>query len=127
MTDIKLGDLVMLKSGGPVMTVDAINTDIFDDSKVTGVLCVWFVGDQLQRVRFDHRALEPASPATKPAAPHPEPGAYTDSLASMMTEMNATAEPPAAKPAGRSARKPARKTARGKPERSPTHPGAGTA
>jgi uncharacterized protein YodC (DUF2158 family) len=60
MTVIKSGDLVMLKSGGPVMTVDTVNTDIFDDNKITGILCVWFVGEKLERVRFDHRALEPA-------------------------------------------------------------------
>src|ERR1700686_3044699 len=60
MTMIKSGDLVVLKSGGPTMTVDTVNTDIFDDSKITGVLCVWFVGDKLERVRFDHRAIEPA-------------------------------------------------------------------
>ena len=60
MTIIKSGDLVVLKSGGPVMTVDTVNTDILDDSKITGVLCVWFVGEKLERVRFDHRALKPA-------------------------------------------------------------------
>ncbi|MBR1198951.1 DUF2158 domain-containing protein [Bradyrhizobium sp. AUGA SZCCT0240] len=59
MTAIKSGDLVVLKSGGPTMTVDTVNTDIFDDNKITGVLCVWFVGDNLQRVRFDHGAIEP--------------------------------------------------------------------
>jgi uncharacterized protein YodC (DUF2158 family) len=56
----KSGDLVALKSGGPTMTVDTVNTDIFDDSKITGVLCAWFVGDKFERVRFDHRAIEPA-------------------------------------------------------------------
>ena len=60
MTVIKSGDLVVLKSGGPTMTVDTVNTDIFDDNKITGVLCVWFVGNKLERVRFDHRAIEPA-------------------------------------------------------------------
>ena len=58
MTVIKSGDLVVLKSGGPTMTVDTVNTDIFDDDKITGVLCVWFVGEKLERVRFDHRAIE---------------------------------------------------------------------
>jgi uncharacterized protein YodC (DUF2158 family) len=61
MTTIKSGDLVVLKSGGPVMTVDTVNTDVLDDSKVTGALCVWFVGERLERVRFDYRALEHAS------------------------------------------------------------------
>jgi uncharacterized protein YodC (DUF2158 family) len=60
MTIIKSGDLVVLKSGGPTMTVDTVNTDIFDDNKITGVLCVWFVGEKLERVRFDHAAIEPA-------------------------------------------------------------------
>ena len=61
MTAFKSGDLVVLKSGGPIMTVDTVNTDIFDDDKITGVLCVWFVGEKLERVRFDHRAIEPAN------------------------------------------------------------------
>ena len=59
MAVIKSGDLVVLKSGGPTMTVDTVNTDIFDDNKITGVLCVWFVGEKLERVRFDHGAIEP--------------------------------------------------------------------
>jgi uncharacterized protein YodC (DUF2158 family) len=60
MTVIKSGDLVVLKSGGPVMTVDTVNTDIFDDNRITGVLCAWFVGEKLERVRFDPQALLPA-------------------------------------------------------------------
>ena len=60
MSAIKSGDLVVLKSGGPTMTVDTVNTDIFDDNKITGLLCVWFVGEKLERVRFDHGAVEPA-------------------------------------------------------------------
>ncbi|MDR3466775.1 MAG: DUF2158 domain-containing protein [Xanthobacteraceae bacterium] len=57
MANFKPGDLVVLKSGGPTMTIDTVNTDIFDDDKITGLLCVWFVGDIMQRVRFDHRAV----------------------------------------------------------------------
>jgi hypothetical protein len=33
------------------MTVDAVNSDIFDDDKITGIVCVWFVGERLERVR----------------------------------------------------------------------------
>jgi uncharacterized protein YodC (DUF2158 family) len=76
MAVIKSGDLVVLKSGGPTMTVDTVNTDIFDDNKITGVLCVWFVGDKLERVRFDHGAIEPAKsePAKlEPAQLEPAP------------------------------------------------------
>ena len=93
MTVIKSGDLVMLKSGGPAMTVDTVNTDIFDDNKITGVLCVWFVGDKLERVRFDHRAIEPVrlqetSPGEKAAHPEEATGDYKmvlDEMAAAMT------------------------------------------
>ena len=40
------------------MTVDAVNTDIFDDDKITGVVCVWFVSERLERVRFDCKAIK---------------------------------------------------------------------
>jgi len=60
MTVFKSGNLVVLKSGGPIMTVDAVHTDIFDDSKLTGVVCVWFLGEELQRVRFEPDAIEHA-------------------------------------------------------------------
>jgi len=60
MPQFKSGDLVVLKSGGPTMTVDTVNTDIFDDNKITGILCVWFMGEKLERVRFNHGALEHA-------------------------------------------------------------------
>jgi len=52
MTLFQAGDLVVLKSGGPTMTVDAVNTSIFDDDEITGIICVWFVGEKLERVRF---------------------------------------------------------------------------
>ncbi|MGO8909377.1 MAG: DUF2158 domain-containing protein [Bradyrhizobium sp.] len=97
MTVIKSGDLVVLKSGGPVMTVDTVNTDILDDSKTTGVLCVWFVGEKLERVRFDHRALELAqlqdiSPGKKDASPEEATGAYKVVLDEMSAAMNIPAE-----------------------------------
>ena len=99
MTVIKSGDLVVLKSGGPVMTVDTVNTDIFDDNKITGILCVWFVGEKLERVRFDHRALEPArlqktSPRKKAARPEEASGDYKmvlDEMVAAMTDAEADA------------------------------------
>ena len=96
MTIIKSGDLVVLKSGGPIMTVDTVNTDIFDDNKVTGIFCVWFVGDKLQRVRFDHRAIEPAPMQTtspvKELPPEEAAGEYKVVLDEMVAAMNIPVE-----------------------------------
>src|SRR5437660_1025798 len=78
MTVFKSGDLVVLKSGGPTMTVEAVNTSIFDDSKVTGIVCVWFVGDRLERVRFEHDAIEPV--ATEPVRAAQEVGSVAPDL-----------------------------------------------
>ena len=100
MTVFKSGDLVVLKSGGPVMTVDTVNTDIFDDSKITGVLCAWFVGTRLERVRFDHSAIEPArmEQVAMPEAPAAQTSVeYKAVLDDMVDAMNLPAEP--AKPA----------------------------
>jgi uncharacterized protein YodC (DUF2158 family) len=96
MTIIKSGDLVVLKSGGPTMTVDTVNTDIFDDDKITGILCVWFVGEKLERVRFDYGSIEPA-PLQKTAAvreAHPEEatGEYKVVLDEMAAAMNIPAD-----------------------------------
>ena len=100
MTVFKSGDLVVLKSGGPVMTIDTVNTDIFDDSKITGVLCAWFVGTRLERVRFDHSAIEPAQTETvvAPETAAPQTSVeYKAVLDDMVDAMNLPAEP--AKPA----------------------------
>ena len=97
MSAIKSGDLVVLKSGGPIMTVDTVNTDIFDDSKITGVLCVWFAGEKLERVRFDHRAIEPVSlrktsSRKKSAPPEQATGDYKVVLDEMVAAMNVPAD-----------------------------------
>lgn len=97
MTLFKSGDLVVLKSGGPTMTVDTVNTDIFDDSKITGVLCVWFVGEKLERVRFDHGAIELArsrgsSPARKGICQEESSGEYRLVLDAMVAAMNIPAD-----------------------------------
>jgi uncharacterized protein YodC (DUF2158 family) len=114
MTVIKSGDLVVLKSGGPIMTVDTVNTDIHDDDKITGVLCVWFFGEKLERVRFDHRAIEPAvlqnaSPG-KDVCLEDAAGEYKAVLDEMSAAMNAPpeAEKEGAKPV---AKKPKRASA----------------
>jgi uncharacterized protein YodC (DUF2158 family) len=90
MTVMKSGDLVVLKSGGPVMTVDTVNTDIFDDNKITGVLCVWFVGAKLERVRFDHRALDLAPlPAVVPRNTEVQTAEATEEYKVVLDEMAA--------------------------------------
>jgi len=89
MTLFKSGDLVVLKSGGPTMTVDAVNTDIFDDDKITGIVCVWFVGEKLERVRFDHRAIEHAQNTRNAEEPSLEAtGDYKVVLDEMADAMN---------------------------------------
>lgn len=102
MTAFKSGDLVVLKSGGPTMTVDAVNTSIFDDDKVTGIVCVWFVGDRLERVRFEHDAIEPVAiepvrskkPSSRKKAVRAEEasGEYKVVLDEMVAAMNTPAD-----------------------------------
>ena len=100
MTVFKSGDLVVLKSGGPTMTVDAVNTSIFDDGKVTGVVCAWFVGQKLERFRFEPGALELANPhEVPPAAPPGEASPataeeYSVALDSMAGAMNTPPDRP---------------------------------
>ena len=97
MTAFKPGSLVVLKSGGPVMTVDAVNTSIFDDDKVTGIVCVWFVGEKLQRVRFEQDAIEPVrlqktASRKRKARSEEATGEYKMVLDEMVDAMNAPAE-----------------------------------
>ena len=75
------------------MTVDAVNTDIFDDDKITGIICVWFVGEKLERVRFDHRALEHAPNTGNTEEPSLEATAEYKAVLDEMTDaMNDLAE-----------------------------------
>src|SRR5579871_5257720 len=102
MTALRPGDLVVLKSGGPVMTVDTVNTDVFDDDKITGVLCAWFVGNKLERARFDPGALVAAQlpeAQTADVGNHPgeTAGAYKAILDEMVAAMNDPAEGPSEK------------------------------
>src|SRR4029077_15845198 len=90
MTAIKSGDLVVLKSGGPTMTVDSVNTSIFDD---TGIVCVWFVGDRLELVRFEPDAIEPVrvrkTPSRKKTArPEEASSEYKGVLDEMVVALN---------------------------------------
>jgi uncharacterized protein YodC (DUF2158 family) len=55
----KPGDLVELKSGGPVMTIEKPNFDIYEVWEGT-YSCSWFAGDKHQHNRFAQAALRPA-------------------------------------------------------------------
>lgn len=51
---LKSGDLVVLKSGGPEMTVKEIYSD--------EVICQWFAGKKLEQGRFDEDSLIKSPP-----------------------------------------------------------------
>jgi len=53
--ELKPGDLVALKSGGPVMTLAGK-----DEGDETGVRCFWFVGGDHRVAVFPEATLEPA-------------------------------------------------------------------
>lgn len=55
----KVGDQVVLKSGGPTMTVDGYAWEGNYESKDT-VICVWFVGEEKQSGEFNQESLNPA-------------------------------------------------------------------
>ena len=48
--DFKKGDVVVLKSGGPCMTVESINAGMID--------CVWFLDKKTLRGSFPAEVLE---------------------------------------------------------------------
>jgi hypothetical protein len=62
-------------------------------TKVTGVVCVWFVGDRLERVRFEPDAIEPVRVQKNPsrkkqARPEEASGEYKVVLDEMVTALN---------------------------------------
>lgn len=52
--EIKSGDTVKLKSGGPLMTAGKAVPPISDDEVIT---CHWFVGEERRRAKFPLVAL----------------------------------------------------------------------
>ena len=50
---IRPGDLVRLKSGGPLMTVDSL----FEDWEAVTAECFWFEGTTIKRNRFKITSL----------------------------------------------------------------------
>jgi uncharacterized protein YodC (DUF2158 family) len=63
MAELKVGDVVQLKSGGPKMTI--ANTK----SNPAGILCTWFDDAEVKSSRFPAAALEPAKKAAKKTTP----------------------------------------------------------
>jgi len=63
MAQIKVGDVVQLKSGGPKMTVEST------ESNPAGVLCTWFDGADKKSSCFQPEALDKVPKAKKKAAP----------------------------------------------------------
>jgi uncharacterized protein YodC (DUF2158 family) len=61
----KTGDLVELRSGGPVMTVEAFFKGSVLDSNVPTVRCQWFSGKKLEEGDFPVGSLKPAENKTK--------------------------------------------------------------
>jgi uncharacterized protein YodC (DUF2158 family) len=61
--ELKVGDTVKLKSGGPIMTTA---TKPAPFNQVKSVECTWFDGKKLNRGRFPVDALEPADPNREP-------------------------------------------------------------
>lgn len=64
MSDLKTGDVVYLKSGGPAMTVNG------KAGMGSELVCVWFVNSENKTATFQPEALtkENPSPSKKPAA-----------------------------------------------------------
>lgn len=56
MPSLKVGDTARLKSGGPLMTVESIRSDLGDDASI---LCVWFVKEEIKNGWFSPAALQP--------------------------------------------------------------------
>lgn len=55
----KSGDLVRLKSGGPVMTIEKVDFDFYDKWEGT-YSCSWFAGAKDNHRSFTEQALEGA-------------------------------------------------------------------
>ena len=63
MAQLKAGDVVKLKSGGPKMTVEGT------ESNPAGILCTWFDKADKKSSCFQPEALEPVGKGQKEAAP----------------------------------------------------------
>jgi len=58
MNDIRKGSKVILKSGGPIMTVQNIGDYSVSGGTKNGALCIWFDGNKPMEKVFDIEAIE---------------------------------------------------------------------
>ncbi|WP_046856096.1 YodC family protein [Pseudomonas sp. CCOS 191] len=67
MRNILKGDVVRLKSGGPLMTVGNLKDQraVLGFSASTFAFCQWFENEQLMERWFDSAALQPADHDTQ--------------------------------------------------------------
>lgn len=62
MSDWKAGDVVILKSGGPTMTVVSVGDFMMSAGLNPGVLCVWFSKEDRNESVFHPDALQRYEP-----------------------------------------------------------------
>lgn len=61
MSQFQKGDVVQLKSGGPLMTVERVGAfggGMSPRAAFEGAECVWFEGANVKRESFPHETLE---------------------------------------------------------------------
>lgn len=69
MSHVKKGDSVRLKSGGPVMSVDAVTPHKFTDEEGWNAHCVWFDGKKSADQWFDVDILKVLADEVDPENP----------------------------------------------------------
>jgi uncharacterized protein YodC (DUF2158 family) len=75
MSDFNSGDLVRLKSGGPIMTV----VDVSEDDGVLVVNVTWFdEALRAQHGKYQRPTLELVDPSAVPSSSNPQPTTIVD-------------------------------------------------
>lgn len=67
----KIGDQVVLKSGGPVMTVEKPMRNLSSDEFLGTYKCQWFAGKKLDTGTFPEDSLQLSAPKPQPQATKP--------------------------------------------------------
>lgn len=63
MNEFQIGDVVKLKSGGPVMTIQNLGDYSGPSGIKNGAFCIWFDGNKQQTSVFEVVTLVKAEPA----------------------------------------------------------------